>query len=122
VEHFFGAFGWLGGCGCWGGFWLGEVKLRKKVVRKYLNLKGWGEGHLSKYLILKVVRYQILDSKGLAGGHVIVVVNIILKKMFHVEQFSGNYFLENYFFSALRPNCSPAKNPTSANSSRCGAP
>jgi hypothetical protein len=64
-----------------------KISVLKKVVRKYLNLKGWGEGHLPKYLILKVVRYQILDSKGLAGGHVIVVVNIILKKMFHVEQF-----------------------------------
>jgi hypothetical protein len=79
VEHFLGALAGCADAAAGGGFWVGEVKLRKKVVRKYLDLKSWGEGHPPKYLILKVVRYQILDCKGLAGGHV-VVVNIIPKK------------------------------------------
>jgi hypothetical protein len=34
------------------------------------------QGDMSKYLILKVVRYQILDNKGLVDGHVTVIVNI----------------------------------------------
>jgi hypothetical protein len=55
------------------------LKKREKAVRKYLNLKGWMEGDMPKYLILKVVRYQILERKGLTGGHVIVVVNIFSK-------------------------------------------
>ena len=53
------------------------LKKRGKAVRKYLNLKGWMEGDMPKYLILKVVRYQILDNKGLAGGHVVIIVNIV---------------------------------------------
>jgi hypothetical protein len=98
----------MGGWGCWGGFRLRRVKSVKKVVRKYLNLKGWRWGHLPKYLILQVVRYQILERKGLAGGRVRIIVNIARfvrvrfipvrirlrvgrsEKMFHVEHFFGS--------------------------------
>jgi hypothetical protein len=75
------------------GFGFRKAKLREKVVRKYLNLKGWGEGHLSKYLILKEVRYQILERKGLAGGHVYIMVNSVPKKCSTWNIFSGNHFL-----------------------------
>jgi len=67
----------VSGCGVLGrDFSFQGLKSRKKVVRKYLNLKGWMRRHLLNPLILQVFTYQILDNKGLAGGHVIVVVNI----------------------------------------------
>jgi hypothetical protein len=107
VEQFSGGSGG-GRCGSLGRH-FGSYRLKnvKKGVRKYFNLKDWMEGDMPKYLILKVVRYQILDNKGLAGRHVVIIVNIIrfvpgrgalvraraahgaLEKLFHVEQFFG---------------------------------
>jgi hypothetical protein len=129
-NNFLGRGG-LGECGCRSGSRLRQVKSVKKVVRKYLILKGWDEGHLPKPMILQVVTYQILERKGLAGGHVCIIVNIFGSCLGAGSDWGDawaskkcstwNIFSKNCFFLFFRCELL-AKDPTSAKRSRCGAP